>query len=322
MKRRTAIKNSLLGTGALLAASPFEKVLGQSPAEFESKINIGVQLFTIPKMAEADLKGTLQTLSELGYTEIEFFGPYGFSSEKAIADWENIKPMLGLEKNAFYGYSVKETVALLKTFKLSTPSLHTDLDTLRNNLDKMLDAVAPLEAKYLVLPAIQEQRNSLEDYKKYAEEFNAIGEKMSKYGMKFVYHNHGYEHKAFDGEIPMDFLLQNTNEAYVQFELDVFWMQAAGANPIDYLKAYPDRFKLLHLKDAKEPFRFAGDGTTPEEWVQGFPFMSDPGDGVYDIKGIVEQGIKSGVEHFFLERDLTPEPEKTLKNSYEYLAGL
>ena len=50
--------------------------------------------------------------------------------------------------------------------------------------------------------------------------------------------------------------------------------------------------------------------------------MSYPGDGVYDIKGIVEQGIKSGVEHFFLERDLTPEPEKTLKNSYEYLAGL
>ncbi|MEL6483746.1 MAG: TIM barrel protein, partial [Bacteroidota bacterium] len=272
MKRRTAIKNSLLGTGALLAASPFEKIFAQSSNTFESKINIGVQLFTIPKMAEADLKGTLQTLSELGYTEIEFFGPYGFSSEKALADWENIKPMLGLEKNAFYGYSVKETAELLKTYKLSTPSLHTDLDTLRNNLDRMLDEVAPLEAKFLVLPAIQEQRNSLEDYKKYAEEFNAMGEKMSKYGMKFVYHNHGYEHKTFEGETPMDFLLQNTDEAFVQFELDVFWMQAAGANPIDYLKAYPNRFKLLHLKDAKEPFRFAGDGTTPEEWIQGFPF--------------------------------------------------
>ena len=48
--------------------------------------------------------------------------------------------------------------------------------------------------------------------------------------------------------------------------------------------------------------------------------MSDPGDGVFDIPKILEQGSASGVEHFFLERDLAPEPEQTIKNSYAYLS--
>jgi sugar phosphate isomerase/epimerase len=99
-------------------------------------------------------------------------------------------------------------------------------------------------------------------------------------------------------------------------------MQAAGASPIEYLKKYPGRFKLMHVKDAAEKVRFLGDGSTPDQWMAVFSKMADPGTGVFDIKGIIETAIQSGTEHFFLERDLTPTPEQTLRNSYQYLSAL
>ncbi len=120
----------------------------------------------------------------------------------------------------------------------------------------------------------------------------------------------------------MHLLLKNTDKEYVRFELDIFWMKAAGADPVEFLNAYPGRFKLMHLKDAAEEVRFSGDGGTPDQWMPLFPKMADPGDGVFPIPTILAAARKSGVEHFFLERDLAPDPESTLRNSYKNLSQM
>lgn len=281
MKRRKVIKNTVLGAGSLMLATGFKglesAVAGLS--EEKAKTNLGVQLFTIPGMVDKDFKETLKTLSGIGYREVEFFGPYPFSADETKVQWEQMKSMLGLQNNAFYGFTVKETAQMLKEFELTVPSLHSDIITMRKGMAKMLDEASLLAPKYLVIPALLEGRDSLDAYKKLAEEFNSFGEQMSKYNMKFVYHNHGYEHIEMDGQVPMDYLMQNTNPDFVQFELDIFWMSAAGADPIDYLKKYPNRFMMLHLKDASESFRFSGDGGSPDQWMAGFSKMRDPGMG-------------------------------------------
>ncbi|SHG54700.1 sugar phosphate isomerase/epimerase family protein [Flagellimonas flava] len=323
MKRREALKNGMMGVGALTlfpSLQKLQKLMG-SPYN-EGQIPLGVQLFTIPKLVDQDFKGTLELISKLGYKEVEFFGPYPFSAQEAIDGWNEFKPMLGLENDAFYGHTIEETAQILKDLGLTVPSMHTDFISLRKELDRMLDEVSKLNTKYLVLPAIQEEKDTLDDYKRFAEEFNGFGEKMAKYGIQFVYHNHGYEHTERDGEIPMHYLLNNTHEDHVKFELDIFWMQAAGADPIQFLKEYPTRYKMLHLKDASQEFRFTGDGSSPDQWMAGFPLMTDPGDGVYDIKGIIDQAKTSGVEHYYLERDIAPNPKETLRNSYDNLLKL
>lgn len=289
---------------------------------FTSNQPLGVQLFTIPKMVDTDFVGTLSLLSEIGYKEVEFFGPYPFSAEETKAQWNQMKHMMGLSNDAFYGHSVSEVATLLKERNLTAPSMHTDLISLQKKLDEMLDLVAPLAPRYLVIPALMEGRSSLDDYKKLVEEFNRFGEKMAPYNMKFVYHNHGYEHIEMEGEIPMDYLLTHTDPKYVDFELDIFWMSAAGADPVTYLKKYPNRYKLLHLKDASEKFRFAGDGGTPDQWMAGFSKMIDPGDGVLAVDEIIKVAEEIGVTHYFLERDLAPQPEQTLKNSFSNLAKM
>ncbi len=321
MKRRKAIKNSMLGLGAVSLLSSFDTMKTLLKGTKASG-SVGIQLFTIPFLADNDFRGTLQLLAETGYKEIELFGPYPFSPQATKEGWVQMQEMLNLKQHAFYGLTAQETATVLKENDLTVPSVHTTIVTMRQGLNAFLDGMTPISPKYAVVPALLDpnDRNSADSYKRLADEFNRFGETMKPYGMQFVYHNHGYEHIEYEGEMGLDILINNTNPEFVQFELDIFWMKAAGKDPISYLKKYPDRFKLMHVKDASVAFRFKGDGATPDQWMEGFPLMSDPGDGVFDIPKILEQGSASGVEHFFLERDLAPEPEQTIKNSYVYLS--
>jgi sugar phosphate isomerase/epimerase len=282
--------------------------------------NVGIQLFTIPAMVAADFKGTLTKLAAIGYKEIEFFGPYEFSAKETIEGWNKFAGSLGITKNAFYGYTPTEVKALLKDLGLTTPSVHLDLLTMRNNMGPAMEGLSALGTKYVAIPSIVNP-DDRSDFNKLADEFSGFGEQMSKYGLTFVYHNHGYEHTPKDGKVLMDTLLTQTDADKVKFELDIFWMTAAGANPVDYLTKYPGRYKMLHIKDATEMVRFTGDGGSVDQWLPLFPKMADPGNGVFDIPAIINAAKKSGVKHFYLERDLTPEPEKTLTNSFAFLKG-
>lgn len=307
-------------TGASLGAVAFSTTLA---SEIRKRIEtVGIQLFTIPQMASKDLKGTLQILADIGYKEIEFFGPYSFSAQETIDRWEPIAKQLGITGNAFYGYSIADVGNMLGDYNLKCPSVHLDLITLRKNMKSAMDHLSGLGVKYVAIPAILEpERKSIDDYKRLADEFNSFGEQMSGYGIAFVYHNHGYEHAPMQNEIPMEVLLKNTNAKNVRFEMDIFWMKAGGAEPEEYLKSYPGRYKLMHVKDALEPIRFSGDGGTSDQWMALFPKMTDPGKGVFDIESILTQAKNSGVEHFFLERDLAPDAMTTLKDSYKYLSS-
>jgi sugar phosphate isomerase/epimerase len=314
ISRRQFLKNS---TAAIAATA----VSGSVFAELSKKTkHVGIQLFTIPAMVASDFKGTLTKLAAIGYKEIEFFGPYDFSAKETIDGWNQFAPRLGITKNALYGYKPSDVRALLKELDLTSPSAHLDLLTLRTNLAAAAEGLATLGSRYVVVPAISNPTDR-NDFSKLADELSGFGEQLSKYGLSCVYHNHGYEHTPKDGKILMDILLTQTDSKNVKFELDIFWMTAAGANPVDFLNKYPGRFKLLHIKDASEQVRFSGDGGTADQWLPLFGKMADPGAGVFDIPGIITAAKKSGVEHFYLERDLTPTPDITLSNSFNYLNG-
>ena len=49
----------------------------------------------------------------------------------------------------------------------------------------------------------------------------------------------------------MELLLKNTDPALVQFEMDVGWVVAAGADPFVLMKAHKGRFTQMHVKDVK-----------------------------------------------------------------------
>jgi sugar phosphate isomerase/epimerase len=295
----------------------------QTTPQAAQPFQFGVQLFTLAGMAATDLDATLKLIAEVGYKEVEFFGPYEFSTPESLAFWAPLAAQMGISRNAYFGMTPHEVKARLNHYGLTAPSAHVDFPTARERIEAMAEAAQILGHRYIVLPSARsEPLETLDDYRRLAHELNTIGARTQAFGVQFGYHNHGYEQALIDGRIPLEVLLEETDPALVTFELDLFWMIAGGGDPQAFLRSYPGRFALMHIKDMSTQVRFAGRGQTPQEWMELFPLMRDAGAGVLDLEELVVTGHRSGVQHFFLERDLAAEPAQTLETSYRSLSAI
>jgi len=298
---------------------------GNTPSIENSELlqNIGVQLFSVPAFLEKDFRSTIANLAEMGFTEIEMFGPYPYSAESGKERWKAVIPQLGFSGSGYFGHSEAEVSAIFKEYNLKVPAIHTDLDTLENHMDALGKAAETLAFEYVVLPAIpDDRRKTLDDYKAIADTFNTIGAKAKQAGIKFAYHNHGYGLSEVDGQIPLELLLDNTDSELVFLEMDLFWTIAGKADPITYLEKYPDRYHLMHVKDMKEVQHFSGDGGDASQWIPLFGNMTSAGQGVVDLQTILPVAKNNGVKHFFVEQDMVQDPQVALKKSIDYLKTL
>jgi sugar phosphate isomerase/epimerase len=323
--KMTHRRNFLKAAAAILGGNIFtSKLNGQAPIIMDRRNGldkIGVQLFSIPRLSEKDFAGTMRMLAEIGYKEIEFFGPYSFSAQEDKERWQAVAPSVGFSGSGFFGLTVKEVKKILDDNGLSAPSMHTGTATLRDAMDQMAEAAHVLNTKYVVLPSAPTQKD-LDGYKKLADQFNEIGGEAQKRGIRFAYHNHGNGLKAIDGTIPFELMMERTDPKLVFFQMDIYWMTAGGVDVSVYLDKYRGRFRLMHVKDMAKDVRFSGDGGDPQQWMELFPFLENAGGGVLDLEKILSHAKRSGVEHFIVERDLAPNPEDDLRRSFTFLKGV
>lgn len=315
--RRQFIKKSALIAGASVAAlSPL------AAFHFGRRIDsVGLQLWSVAKYLQQDFAGILKLISQTGYKEVELYGPYPFSSEKDMASWNAITPMLGFSQSGYFGRTAKAFKQVLDDHGLRCPAMHVGLDTLRNKMSEMAEAAHTLGQNYAGLAAIPDnERKTLDDYKRMADDFNKIGESAKANGIRFYYHNHGYGLSPVDGKIPFDLLLEHTDPSLVFLEMDVYWTVAGGADPVKLLDAHAGRYKLMHVKDMKKNMRFSGDGGNPQQWMELFPNITDAGTGVLDLTTIIAHAKKTGLEHFIVENDVVTDPEKSLEVAYKFVS--
>lgn len=322
MKRNDFLKTTALAGAGMALSGPLFARAGK-PA-FTGKIPaLGIQLFSLPLLLEKNLEAALGLLREMGYAEIELYGPYPFSDAKNRERWASLAPRLGFGGSGYWGRDEASFKELATHYGLRIPSLHTDLDTLESHMPALGAAARAMGASYVTLPAIpDDQRITLDDYQRMADRFNAIGRAAQAEGVRFAYHNHGYGLQAQGGAVPFELLVDNTDPSLVFLEMDIFWTMAGRAEPVAYLNKYKGRYKMMHLKDMKEPKHFEGDGGDAGQWMALFPNMASAGSGVLDLDGIVSTALETGVEHFFVEQDMVANPETALKESLDYLKSL
>lgn len=284
---------------------------------------VGLGLFSVPKLLENDFEAAFTLLAKMGYEEVECFGPYEFSTDKAKASWNAVTPQLGFKGSGFFNKSANDFLKAAKLNGITIPSMHTDLDTLLTNMGPLAETANLIGAKYVVLPSIPyEERKTLDDYKKVADKFNIIGDAAKKEGIRFAYHNHGYGLNKVNGVMPLDIIFDQTDPNSVYFEMDIYWTMAGGADPVQLFEKHKGRYKMVHAKDMKESKRFAGDGGDPSQWISLFPYMTSCGEGVFDLPKILSSAKQNGVDHFFVEQDMVQSPEIALKKSADYLKSL
>jgi sugar phosphate isomerase/epimerase len=224
---------------------------------------LGVQLFTLAPMAARDLDATLKLVAESGYKEVEFFGPYHFSAPESITFWEPLAAQMGIGRIAYFGLTEQEVKARLDHYGLSAPSAHVDFPTARTRLSELATAAHTLGHRYVVIPSARnEPLDTLDDYRRLAAELNTLGARVDALGLRFGYHNHGYEQALLDGRVPLEVLIEETDPALVTMELDLYWMIAGGSDPVSTLAAYPGRFALMHIKDMSPIVHFTDRGQT------------------------------------------------------------
>ena len=96
------------------------------------------------------------------------------------------------------------------------------------------------------------------------------------------------------------------------FELDCGWMVSAGFDPVDYLTKYPDRYRLLHIKDLAKDQAPGGVKTT------------EVGSGTIDWTKIFNATKKTKVAGYYVEQEPPYEkpPLEAARISYDYLHAL
>lgn len=185
---------------------------------------IGVQLYTLRSLMKDDFEGTLQSVADIGYDEVEFAG--------------------------YYERSPSEVKSLLDELGLAAPSTHIPLNQLRNNLDAVIETAQMIGHTYVICPWLsEEERSSLEHYRELAQFFNEVGGQIQEADLQFGYHNHDFEFESVDGQRPYDVLLKETDPERVTMEMDLYWIREAGYEPLTYFEQYPGRFQLCHVKD-------------------------------------------------------------------------
>lgn len=259
---------------------------------------VGLQLFTFFKTMDNDVKGTLQQIAAIGYTEIES----AFSM-----------------KGGYYGMTASEFSKMLKDVGLSWKSHHVlgapfkmpdgkpfgtadgkPMRTLQDSHQELVDEIAGAGVPYLV--CANTPIGSVEEIKTSLDTLNKTAEAAKKAGITLAYHNHDKEFELMDGKVIYDRFLEETSKE-LKMELDLCWVTKAKVDPVALFKKHPGRFPLWHVKDIDKDFK------GPLE----------VGTGVVDFKRIFANSKVAGLKHFFVEHDGPVDPVQSIRTSFENL---
>ena len=264
---------------AVLAAGCSRKS-GPVAAPVTESAPLGLQLYTVRDLMVQDVAATLALVADAGYGEVEFAGYFDI----APADIRRLVAGAGL----------------------TAPSAHIGYGEFQDNVRRVIDHAAAVGHQFVVIPSVPgDERATLDDYRRHADNFNRWSEACTAAGLRFGYHNHEYEFGEIDGVLPYDLLLSETDPDRVEMELDLAWARAGNADALAYFQSWPGRFPLCHIKDLDE---------NGEE--------ADIGAGDVAFESIFAQAERAGLEHGFVERDYPADARQSIRRNYDAIHAL
>lgn len=244
------------------------------------------------KVAEAGVYEVFRKLNEMGYGCIEI-------SQIPMTE-ENVKQMKkGAED---FGIKIAALSAAVEPMFPGAPGEYLSTD-----FDKIVNDCKTLNCNFLrigILPI-----NMMGNYEKsieFAKLADSYADRLKEQGIQLYYHNHHIEFTKYEGETLLEIIKNNTEK--IGFELDVHWIHRGGLNPVEVIRSFAGRIKLLHLKDYRigEMDLDLSEGFKQEMFYEAFNKVvqfAEVGEGTLDMPAIIEAGLESGSEYFIIEQD-------------------
>jgi sugar phosphate isomerase/epimerase len=296
-------------TGAAAAGAMLPRTSWGSPMG----LPVGIQLYTVSKPLNDDPAGTLKQLYAIGYREVESAGLAKFTA----AELRKMLDDAGLKCPSAHLQLTGENLGPVFEEAHTYGAHYAVSSILRSFSPEFMKSAraASQSGKEIQAPGLP--RLGLEGFKKTAEKMNEVGKQAKAAGLQYAYHNHNFEfEKMPDGSPGYDILLKETDPDLVKFEIDCGWMKVAGYDPVEYMKNYPGRVKMLHIKD------FQKMPPTTDLMGPNRPKGADLGTGFIDYGPIFVAGKAAGIEHIFDEQE-QPFPVSQIesaKANFAYLA--
>lgn len=252
---------------------------------------IGLQIYSLRNEFPKDVPGTFAKIKSWGITNLED------------------------GNDGTYGYTQEEYNALLAENDLKIVSVSAPFEELQKSPETVLARAKNYGAKYVVCFWIPHNGNefTIDDTDLALEVFNTAGKVLQDGGVSLTYHPHGYEFRPYKEELLIDHLIKNSK--YFDFEMDVYWFAHPGEDPVEWLRKYPEEFRLMHLKDCQKGTKGNQNGSSDVETNVTL------GTGQIDISAIVAEARKMGIEYLFVE-DESSNVLRQVPESIKYLESL
>lgn len=253
----------------------------------------GLVLYSVRDEMVHNPKGALDRVGKLGFHYVELGGT------------RELSPATPEEQRTF--------LAELAARNLKAVSCHFPFERYRDDIEGVIRDAENLGVRYVCCAGITHQGKFDEKAcREGINVFNRAGETLAKHHLTLCYHPHGFEFEPSSSGTLFDKLLTETNPKFVSYEMDVFWIHFAGQDPVQLLKKYPGRWKLMHLKDMKK-----GDAPSKIDLHSSVAL----GSGQLDMAGILRAAKREGVKYYFIE-DESPDVFQQLPQTLAYLEQL
>lgn len=248
---------------------------------------IAAQLYTLRDFlagkSETEIRRILTQVRHMGYTAVQISGVGEVTPELA---------------------ETYKTICL--DLALDICATHFSIDYMEENLEWVIEVHKKWQCSYAGIGSMPEELRTAEGLQIFIDRCNVLGKELNAEGIQLVYHNHRFEFEKLDGTPWLEILFKGFNSDYVQMELDTYWVQAGGANPVSWIDLAAGNLGIIHFKDmrvVKDEQQFAEIGQGNLEWPE-----------------IIAACRRAKVTYAAVEQDSnTEDPLNSLRMSFEYL---
>lgn len=246
---------------------------------------IAVQLYTLRDFLRTpeEIAATLRRVKQLGYDAVQLSG---------------LGPI-----------APQELATLLRNEGLTAAATHVSFARLQTDIQAIIDEHLCWGCQHVAIGSMPVEYRNAEGYLRFAEEANEVARTLQAAGLTFSYHNHSFEFTKYDDKLGMDLIYEHTDPALVLAEIDTFWVQHGGGDPIAWIRRMKNRMVIVHFKDMTS--------------VDGTPTMAEVGEGNLNWPGIVQACRETGVKWYAVEQDVCRrDPFESLAISLAHMKAL
>lgn len=223
---------------------------------------LALQLWTVRDELAKDAPATFRALREMGYEYVEV---------------------------AALPLPADEIAGMLRDAGLAAMGAHIPLETVTGDTPAAIAYAKALDVAYAAVPWIgPEDCVGRQAWADAANAMDAAGQGFREAGITLCYHHHGHEFDRVDGEYIFDVIMNTADAQNLAAEIDTYWAQFGGVDPVELMGRYAGRCPLLHVKD------MANDAQRS---------FAEVGHGVLDWDAIFRAAKEAGVHWCVVEQD-------------------